>query len=72
MDTVTVYFEETEIRLVDLRARMIPNWQFGSCVRECLNLWFFSGGPVVKNSPANAGDTGSIPSPGRFYMPRGK
>ena len=25
MDTVTAYFEETEIRLVDLGARMIPN-----------------------------------------------
>ena len=24
----------------------------------------FPGGPVVKNSPANAGDTGSIPGPG--------
>ena len=26
------------------------------------------GGPVVKNPPANAGDTGSIPNPGRFHM----
>ena len=24
-------------------------------------------GPVVKNLPANAGDTGSIPGPGRFH-----
>ena len=24
----------------------------------------FPGGPVVKNPPANAGDTGSIPGPG--------
>ena len=31
----------------------------------------FSGGPVVKNSPANAGDTGSIPAPERFHMLRG-
>ena len=30
----------------------------------------FSGGTVVKNPPANAGDTGSIPSPGRSHMPR--
>ena len=28
------------------------------------------GGPVVKNLPANTGDTGSIPSPGGFYVPR--
>ena len=27
---------------------------------------------MVKNLPANAGDTGSIPGPGRFHMPRGK
>ena len=27
----------------------------------------FPGGSVVKNPPANAGDTGSIPDPGKFY-----
>ena len=26
----------------------------------------FPGGSVVKNSPANAGDTGSVPGSGRF------
>ena len=30
----------------------------------------FPGGTVVKNLPANAGDTGSSPGPGRFHMPR--
>ena len=30
----------------------------------------FPGGAVVKNLPAGAGDTGSIPGPGRFHMPR--
>ena len=30
----------------------------------------FPGGAVVKNPPANAGDTGSSPSPGRSHMPR--
>ena len=29
----------------------------------------FLGGPVVKKLPANAGDTGSIPPPGRYHMP---
>ena len=28
-------------------------------------------GPVVKNPPANAGDTGSIPAVGRVHMPQG-
>jgi len=27
-----------------------------------------SGGPVVKNLPANAGDMGSMPGLGRFHM----
>ena len=26
------------------------------------------GGPLVKNPPANAGDTGSTPGPGRLYI----
>ena len=29
----------------------------------------FPGGSVVKNPPANAGDMGSIPGPGRLHMP---
>ena len=30
----------------------------------------FPGGAVVKNLPANAGDTGSSPAQGRYHMPR--
>ena len=30
----------------------------------------FPGGAVVENPPANAGDTGSSPGPGRSHMPR--
>ena len=33
-------------------------------------LWGFPGGAVVKNPPANAGDTGSSPGLGRSHMPR--
>ena len=29
----------------------------------------FPHGPVVKNLPASAGDTSSIPGPGRFHVP---
>ena len=29
----------------------------------------FPGSAVVKNLPANAGDTGSSPGPGRSHMP---
>ena len=31
--------------------------------------WDFPNDPVVKNQPANAEDTGSIPGPGRSHMP---
>ena len=31
----------------------------------------FCGGPVVKNPPANAGDMGLIPAPGRFLLAMG-
>ena len=30
----------------------------------------FPGGAVLKKPPANAGDTGSSPGPGRSHMPR--
>ena len=32
--------------------------------------WDSPGDTVVKNLPANAGDTGSSPGPGRSHMPR--
>ena len=35
------------------------------------NLEDFSGGPMVKNLPAKAGDTGFIPGPGRFHVLQG-
>ena len=31
--------------------------------------WGFPGGAVVKNPPANAGDKGLSPGPGRSHMP---
>ena len=35
-----------------------------------VNLRDFPGGTADKNLPADAGDTGSIPGPGRFHMLR--
>ena len=43
-----------------------------SCVDspiQILNVLDFPGGTVVKNLPANAGDTGSIPGLGRSHIP---
>ena len=33
-------------------------------------VWDFPGGALIKNPPANAGDTGSSPGPGRSCMPQ--
>ena len=37
-----------------------------------MKLWLrdFHGGTVVKNPPANAGDSGSMPGPGRSHIPQ--
>ena len=32
--------------------------------------WGFPGGPATKNPPANAGNTDSVPGPGRSHMPQ--
>ena len=39
-------------------------------VNETITFLDFPGGLVVKNPPANAGDTGSIPNPGGSYVPK--
>ena len=49
-------------------------WMWGcqAAPRACLKsvVLGFPGGAVVKNLPANAGDMGSSPGPGRSHMPR--
>ena len=35
-------------------------------------MWDFPGDSVARKPPANAGDTGSIPGPGRSHMLQGK
>ena len=37
---------------------------------QAIFKWGFPGGTVDKSLPCNTWDTGSIPSPGRFHMPR--
>ena len=37
--------------------------------KKSKNSGDFPGGPVVKNPPANAGDTGLIPGPGGSHGP---
>ena len=42
---------------------MVPRLRYN----ETVCGWDFPGGPVVKNPPASAGDTGSIPGAGRLH-----
>ena len=46
------------------------SWEEYSMVNQSMDFRGFPGGSVVKNPPANAGDTGSSPGPGRFRMLR--
>ena len=41
-----------------------------TCLGSKKLLKDFPGGAVVKNPPANAGDTGSSPGPGRSHVPQ--
>ena len=50
--------------LKPLRMAIIKKSTNNKCCRD------FPGGAVVKNLLANAGDTGSIPGPGRSHMPK--
>ena len=43
----------------------VPNCHLSSLFKKDAGL---SGGPVIRNLPANAGNMGSIPGPGRFHM----
>ena len=51
--------------------RLSQRLRFGFIVfQEGLIIRGFPGGLVVKNLPANAGDTGLIPGPRRSHVPR--
>ena len=56
--------------------KTVVHWKFATRVdltcshhKKILKFWGFPGGAVVKNLPANAGDTGLSPGPGRSHMP---
>ena len=46
----------------------VPNFHLSPLFKNHAGL---PGGPVIRNLPANAGNKGSIPGPGRFHMLRG-
>ena len=49
-------------------AHYVGLWEFILFIQ---NERGFPGSPVVETPPANAGDTGSIPGPGRVRLPQG-
>ena len=55
---------DTDFKNYDLDQFFFPVWVFWSDDRD------FSGGSVVKNPPANAGDMGLSLGPGRSHMLR--
>ncbi|XP_059790909.1 uncharacterized protein LOC132372806 [Balaenoptera ricei] len=53
---------------IPLPAFSMGGWGLFSSIKK--SFQGFPGGSVVKNLPANAGDMGSSPGPGRSHMPR--
>ena len=58
---------EGGIRMTARLQASVIRGSFG-CKEHCIGG--FPGGAVVENPPANAGDMGSSPGPGRSHMPR--
>ena len=56
--------QQTHAMIFFFHMEYIPNFSFKTTPGG------FPGGTVVKNPPANAGDTGSSPGPGRSHMLR--
>ena len=50
---------------------MMSQEAVGKKVKQNLELLTFSGGPMVRNPPANSEDTASIPGLRRSHMPWG-
>ena len=46
----------------------VPNFDLSPLFKNHSGL---AGGPVIRNLPANAGNMGSIPGPGRFHVLQG-
>ena len=56
--------------VTDINLNEIPVKLAYSYISKNKDIRDFPGGTVVKNPPANAGDMGSSPGPGRSHMPR--
>ena len=68
-EVVTGYLGPREVVSYLLLSISLSRFVFSKLSYQKSN-WGFPGGTVVKNLPANAGDTGSSPGPGRYHMPQ--
>ena len=62
----------TNLKFLHQKSPLRIDWEFGIDLYTLLYLRQKPGppdDPVVKNSPANAGDTGSVPGPGGSHLP---
>ena len=64
MNPSTSYMKKTAARYVIINLLNTSD----EAAKGKRHIMHFPGGAVVKNPPANAGDTGSIPGPGRSHM----
>ena len=63
---------KTLFKICSLKILLKKNRQEGIMNPQRTSFWGFSGGSVVKNPPADAGDTCSIPGPEGSQVPRSK
>ena len=61
---------KTPVTNSGMQRRAITYWMYRQHKLEahCKVVLGFPGGSVVKNPPADAGDVGSVPGPGRSHM----
>ena len=62
--------QSKNLEKISVRGFLVSNLPSFCSVCKKSTLGDFPGGAVVKNPPANAGDTGSSPGPGRSHMPQ--
>ena len=66
---IKIYLSSIKVFLFFLDPIILLNIIRFIMLKNIKRSWDFPGGAVVKNPPANAGDTGSSPGPGRSHKP---